>query len=111
MNIFTKYHIDWTKIKKFLLRVKFLASPDNYPSPSTYIDMIFKNMALLSISRSCITNFIWVKRISFAQSAIELTTQSQVCKLIFDSYMLLLQRHMENYFANSVCRNVQLDMI
>ena len=34
MNIFTKFHKDWTIIGDFLLIAKFLASPDNYASPS-----------------------------------------------------------------------------
>ena len=36
MNIFTKFHKDWTTIVDFLLIAKFLAIPDNYDSPSTY---------------------------------------------------------------------------
>ena len=34
MNIFTKFHKDWTTIVDFLLIAKFWASPDNYQSPS-----------------------------------------------------------------------------
>ena len=36
MYIFTKFHKDWTKIVDFLLIAKFLASPDNYATPSKY---------------------------------------------------------------------------
>ena len=35
MNIFTKFHKDWTIIVDFLLTAKFLANPDNYESPCT----------------------------------------------------------------------------
>ena len=35
MYIFTKFHKDWTIIVDFLLIDKFLASPDNYASPSS----------------------------------------------------------------------------
>ena len=37
MNIFTKFHKDWTTIVDFLLIAKFWASPDNYYSPSSQI--------------------------------------------------------------------------
>ena len=34
MNIFIKFHKDWTIIMDFLLIEKFFASPDNNASPS-----------------------------------------------------------------------------
>ena len=37
MNIFTKFHKDWTIIVDFLLIAKFLAIPDNYESPYTIV--------------------------------------------------------------------------
>ena len=35
MNIFTKFHKDWKAIVDFLLIAKFLASLNNYASPSS----------------------------------------------------------------------------
>ena len=35
MNIFTKFHIDGTRIVDFLLIAKFLASANNFVTPST----------------------------------------------------------------------------
>ena len=36
MNIFTKFHKDWTIIVDLLLLAKFLVIQDNYESPSTF---------------------------------------------------------------------------
>ena len=45
MNIFTKFHKDWTTIVDFLLNAKFLASPINFYSPS----IIFKKIIAFQV--------------------------------------------------------------
>ena len=40
MNIFTKFHKDWTRIVDFLLIAKFLASANNFVTPSSCVQII-----------------------------------------------------------------------
>ena len=51
MYIFTKFHKDWTKIVDFLLIAKFLASPDNYASPSSSVVVVKSSSALQKIKK------------------------------------------------------------
>ena len=43
MNIFIKFHKDWTTIEDILLIAKFLASANNFVTPSMYWPT-FKNI-------------------------------------------------------------------
>ena len=42
MNIFTKFNKDWTTIVDFLLKAKYLASANNFGTPSSIVS--YKNV-------------------------------------------------------------------
>ena len=62
MNIFTKFHKDWTKIVDFLLIAKFLASANNFGTPSSFFDRED------CTTYSHLTSFFYMKYLYFAGS-------------------------------------------
>ena len=86
MNIFTKFHKDWTTIVNFLSIAKFLAGPDNYASPSTkkLADYFFPYKFLFFFSVGYQAFVFECCKMWFSESLAHLTPQPAASKVIED---------------------------